>query len=620
MTKQSMQAKVRTKDARKKTQTTLRRRVAVILCVFVIVSIFFALAFLVLNIKDSYHDYRDNIVNDIKADTTAVVNSFDRELALYQNIDEQFALPCLSGEITATSAYDRISTVFDQLQGVAVFKNGKITDQFLSITPNSTFSFQSNTFSRDIINIASNHDRDGIFFIARAYASTLKECKAVHLVYDDNGGAAAFVYSLNNNYMFLIGDSSENSLENKYQIYDISSQKILPERITYTAYNYETLSNAIRQDDRSGVQIQARNADSDYYIAYVRSDIADCYIIFTRNVDNFYAYLSDAFLHRSLFLICCIALFIIIAIIMKLWLFNSVITIEKAVFSVVNGKIDNKIYMKKNNIFYPIAKTINIMVNTITDMMNREYKAVFLKEQAELSMLQSQINPHFLYNTLESIRALALRIKAYDIENMTRSLSNLFRYTINSKDIGVTVREELASITNYFVIQNYRFSNRFTYIKEFDEDSSLLMSYYMPKMILQPLVENAIHHGLEPKIGGGEVSVRVIETKRKLLITVSDTGVGIPMQKLIRINAKLSAGKNPEFPYLKKEGEHAVRGGIALENVSERIRLYFGDEYGITLYSKEGLGTDAEVILPIIKSRSEFDDIIERTNKYSREE
>lgn len=604
---------------RKHVEATLRRKVLFILLLFIAASTGITFIYLFFNIKDSYDDYCKESVNNMQGDLSAVISAFDETLDVYHNMDELYAVYCLSGEKTAYEAYSDINTIFNKLQGVAIMQNGAITDQYLNISPNSTFSFQRNTFGNDIISIAQSHQQDGTFFIARAYASTMKECRAVHIVHGSNGQAAAFVYSIDNTYNFVAGRSPETILNNRFQIYDTSSGKILPER--YTPYNYESLLNEIKQGNNSGFQIQDRDTESNYYIAYAKSSVSNGYIVFTRNVEKYEAFYSAKLKDQGFILAGYICFFIIIAFSMKLWVLDSVITIENAVFDVVKGTVSKKFYMKKNNIFYPIAQTIDFLLNTITDMLNREYKANFLKKQAELSMLQSQINPHFLYNTLESIRALALRVGAYDVEKMTKSLSNMFRYTISCKELGVTIQEELANVDNYYTIQNYRFSGRFTYIKEFKENSPLLMNYYMPKMILQPLVENAIHHGLEPKIGKGEFSIRVIETKRKLLITVSDTGIGIPMQKLIETNAKLKKNRTTENQYLKGNINPVIHGGLALLNVNERILLYFGDEYGITLYSKEGLGTDVEVILPLIKNKDEFEEIIERLNtKYSREE
>lgn len=218
------------------------------------------------------------------------------------------------------------------------------------------------------------------------------------------------------------------------------------------------------------------------------------------------------------------------------------------------------------------------------------------KKQAEYLALQNQINPHFLYNTLEGIRSEAIIAGIDSVAEMTEALATFFRYTISKVDHLVTLEDELANIENYYVIQQYRFGDRLSLSIEYEEDDEMEALFCrIPKLTLQPIVENSIYHGLEEKIGKGCLKIRIALMKNRLLITVSDDGVGMEKEKLDDLNRRMS--KAPmEDVQIKSEKQ----GGIAMVNVNNRIKLLFGEEYGLYFYSTPGVGTDVEITLPVL--------------------
>ena len=242
---------------------------------------------------------------------------------------------------------------------------------------------------------------------------------------------------------------------------------------------------------------------------------------------------------------------------------------------------------------YPLSPGTEAAVGRIRDIfVNREFISAS-KRQAQYLALQNQINPHFLYNTLEGIRSDAIVAGAQDIADMTEALSTFFRYTISNLENLVSLEEELHNVENYFRIQQYRFGERLQMRVEFDEgDKQELLRCHLLKLTLQPIVENAIIHGLEQKLADGLLRIRLELTVTRLLITVSDNGVGMPEQKVDELNAHLNAAY---FETAKWQSSH---GGIALINVNNRIKLLFGEEYGIYIYSVEGEGKDVRVTLP----------------------
>lgn len=241
-------------------------------------------------------------------------------------------------------------------------------------------------------------------------------------------------------------------------------------------------------------------------------------------------------------------------------------------------------------------------LSELEEKLQDEYSVRMVDKQAKLSALQSQINPHFLYNTLECIRSEALLYDCDSIARMAKALSSFFRYSISKKENIVTLREEFNNIENYFLIQSYRFDDKFSFeILAAPEDREAY-SCLIPKLSLQPIVENAIFHGLETKPDKGKVTIRVEMTEKNVIIIISDDGVGIGREELERMRDSLKNSRKETDQEGKSPRERG--NGIALTNVSQRIKLIFGEDYGLNLYSTKGIGTDVEIILPIMKDKS----------------
>lgn len=237
------------------------------------------------------------------------------------------------------------------------------------------------------------------------------------------------------------------------------------------------------------------------------------------------------------------------------------------------------------NHFNRMLDEIDVLTKSLLDTNTKLYKAEINKKQAELAFLHNQINPHFLYNTLESIKGLAVEEGADRIFQMVKSLAFVFRYSVKAADI-VALQEEITLVKSHIYIQQIRFNNRFTVTYHF-EDS--ILACQVPKMILQPLVENAIFHGIEPKTGSGHLVLVGKKSGGDLLLSVSDNGCGIDIWKLKELQE-----------CLLKVDETIHLDSIGLVNVNNRIKLYYGDAYGIRLNSKQGEGTLAVIRLPLL--------------------
>jgi len=207
-------------------------------------------------------------------------------------------------------------------------------------------------------------------------------------------------------------------------------------------------------------------------------------------------------------------------------------------------------------------------------------------QQAKFLALQTQINPHFLYNTLEGIRSEAMIGGVFTAAKMSELLGNFFRYNISNMDQLVTIEDELRNLKNYFHIQQFRFEDRIQMEIIFEGEIAVIKRCATPKLILQPIVENAIQHGLEPLSRQGTVTVRFHLYEAHLKIIISDDGVGMEAQELESLNARM-------------EIDEVSETSIGMENVNKRIQLLFGKDYGIRFYSKASQGTDVELTMPV---------------------
>ncbi len=224
------------------------------------------------------------------------------------------------------------------------------------------------------------------------------------------------------------------------------------------------------------------------------------------------------------------------------------------------------------------------------------------KRQSEYLALQNQINPHFLYNTLEAIRGDALSVGMDNIANITEALATFFRYTITDTGSLVTIEDELDNVDNYFKIQKYRFGEKVDITYDIPENEADILLMQLPKLTLQPIIENAIFHGLEKRSEAGTIVITIELAGNKVVIRIKDNGVGIEEEILDTINYGLS---HISLAYGTEDNRNK-KGGIALNNVCRRIKLLFGEDYGLHVYSLIGVGTEVRITLPIVKKENGY--------------
>ncbi|WP_373232743.1 sensor histidine kinase [Cohnella sp.] len=234
-----------------------------------------------------------------------------------------------------------------------------------------------------------------------------------------------------------------------------------------------------------------------------------------------------------------------------------------------------------------LINNYNAMISRMDELVNRVQKVELLKKEAEFKMLQAQIQPHFLYNTLETMRMLARGNNDPTVAEMAFSLGNILRYSL-SKGKDTTLQDELENVRAYIAIHQIRMRDL-----HFDLDvEEVVLSVKCPRFILQPLVENSMIHGLSKRRGKKKIKIRLLREKDYARIEVSDNGMGMDLEKLSMLQHILN-GKMIDTAF-ETEGT-----GIGLSNVSERIKAFFGMESGITITSTAGEGTICTLILAL---------------------
>lgn len=223
-----------------------------------------------------------------------------------------------------------------------------------------------------------------------------------------------------------------------------------------------------------------------------------------------------------------------------------------------------------------LGEEFNYMLDSIEALIGQQYQDKLLINRAQYQALQAQINPHFLYNTLDTMSSIASIQDCDLVSDLCQSLSNMFRYSLDMKYPYATVSREIAHLKNYIFVMNVRMRQEIRYHFDIDDDALL---YSVPKISIQPLVENAINHGLKNKRGEKNITIKIWQEEEKLYVMVRDDGVGMDAEKYNRLLLENDTG-------LVEEGD-----SIGLLNINARLKMIYGEEYGLSIESEPGRGS-----------------------------
>lgn len=282
--------------------------------------------------------------------------------------------------------------------------------------------------------------------------------------------------------------------------------------------------------------------------------------------------------------ICLICAFIV-SILISSMISKPITRLELLMEEAEKGNLDVSLEFESKDEIGKLSKRFNNMINKIKTLMHQVVKEQEDKRKTELKALQAQINPHFLYNTLDSIIWMA-EIDKDSVITMTDALAKLFRLSLSKGEDTIPVEHEIEHVRNYLIIQSMRYSNKFDYEIDVEED---ILKYNTLKLILQPLVENSIYHGIKNKRQKGLITIKGRRVEDRILLEVSDDGIGMDQSMCEEILKSHRTEQN-------RKGFN----GVGVKNVNERIKLYYGEQYGLEYVSRPGAGTVVKIWLPIL--------------------
>lgn len=328
-----------------------------------------------------------------------------------------------------------------------------------------------------------------------------------------------------------------------------------------------------------------------HFATTVLDEVVQNYVLYEVNrTDGQYQVMRESFLRWQIFSIILIFGAVGFAVIAAWSLSKSIYTPIKKLHDVTTTitKNDLQALMTSDNVdeITELGMSFNIMIGKIKELLDSKIKEQENLKKAELRALQAQINPHFLYNTLDTIIWLAESKKTDQVVKIVTALSSFFRISLSKGKDWITIGEEVERIKSYLTIQKMRYHDILDFKIEVDKDAS---ENTILKLILQPLVENALYHGIKNKRKGGTINVRARrKSEDEILLEVEDDGIGFTPQKLAQLRNEL----NNDSDDIKMES------GYGIGNVNNRIRLYYGKQYGLSIESQYNTGTCVTLVIP----------------------
>jgi two-component system sensor histidine kinase YesM len=267
------------------------------------------------------------------------------------------------------------------------------------------------------------------------------------------------------------------------------------------------------------------------------------------------------------------------------WMISGSITkpireLHKTTRVIAAGNLDVRVENKNVDEIAGLSMSFNVMIEKIKELIENSKKEQENLKKSELKALQAQINPHFLYNTLDTIVWMAEANKTEQVIEIVKAFSNFFRITLSKGRDWISVRDEVEHIRSYLIIQKIRYRDILDFEIKVSEE---ILDYKILKLTLQPIVENALYHGVKNKRSGGTITIKgILDTDKSILFEIGDNGIGIEEDKLQKIQREL-----------KNDSAEAIitDSGFGLANVQKRIRLYYGKQYGLSIESEYGSGT-----------------------------
>ena len=423
---------------------------------------------------------------------------------------------------------------------------------------------------RNIDNIFK-YSADEVFSISKAVVdSSTEEIKGVilidvkldaikNIIENSKPGTAGFIYIMDSNKEIVYTPVNNIVYRIKDEWIDNVNNEIITKKINGENYQLSKIDSTYTKWKTIGIFPESESLRVIKYITYYSIAVAILALIIAE----------------------------ILVIIFTKSIVNPIQKLKKLMKKAQEGDLTVSFISKYDDEIGELGNSFNTMVKEIDNLINLVQIEEKNKRKAEMNVLQAQIKPHFMYNTLDTIRWMAEEHNEEDIVEIIEAFTSLLRISLSSGKEIINVRDELKHVESYLTIQKIRYEEKLNYEIEFDES---ILNYKLIKLILQPLVENAIYHGIKEKRGNGKIIITAKVENDHLCFTVIDNGKGIEEDKLNKINNML-----------KESNEKKNEIGYGIFNVNARIKLIYGNEYGLTYKSIYGEGTIVELRHPIVE-------------------
>lgn len=478
-------------------------------------------------------------------------------------------------EENRNKTYQALYASTSELRRVAQFELYSIGGICKYSTSTRTLNTKLPTYS-GILKAAADQPDELIIRGVNEYTSASKDIllRSARTIIDNSGNSIGYIVAAMKSADF------ENLLEDTYSPRD---SIVILDRQWHTIFSTEPakeklIGPMLRERLMKGEDLTDLSKENNFHVSPLGS--TGFYIVLQRDE----IFTTD--ISKTIYSVCAVMtlLSLLLCIVVSVKISNNLAkpihTITKAMHEVEEGYLDTRIETERIDEFGGLAIKFNIMTGKLRGYVERQIKQQQELNDSNIAMMQAQLNPHFIYNTLDTIKWVAKANNIPEISTLVASLAKILRTSISSGQL-ITLKEELTLAQCYIDIQRIRFGGEFKYIVEIEGE---LEKCIVPKLIIQPLVENAIIHGLVDRIDGN-IHINVSEENEKLQISISDDGCGMSKEMMESLNSR---DRN-------RSGEN-----IGFTNVNSIIRLRYGDEYGVSVSAIEKGGTKVKVVLPVI--------------------
>lgn len=523
---------------------------------------------------DSYIDYMENIAYMIAYGKDAQNYLFTEmpveEAAYGERLREQF-------RIILKSRNDIKNIGIIQKDGRFLFNDG-----YKVINPNvdvSSLGWYRDVMEKEGDSLLTSSHVQHVIKGERPWVITLS--RAIHN-FGGSGGKEGVVF-LDLNYSAISELCDQNTIDSKGYVFILDQDGNIvyhpQQQQLYNELQTESIDKLMKAETDT---ITVGTGDNAKIYTLSRSEKTGWTVVGCMNMAEL---VKDSRKAQSMYVIIAIALVIISLLFSSLIARNITLPIQKLRDSMAKVQTGDfsaaSVDIYSRNEIGSLTRSFNVMTHRIEELMAQNVHEQEEKRKSELKALQSQINPHFLYNTLDSIIWMAEGKKNEEVVLMTASLARLLRQSISNEDEVVPVRQEIEYIRSYLTIQKMRYKDKL----EFTIDVDPAINYVtIIKLVLQPIIENAIYHGLKYKESKGMLLVRGYEEGENAVLEITDNGVGMEPEVLEHI--------------FEKHKVNYRSNGVGVYNVQKRLKLYYGNDYGITYKSSKGVGTTAIIKIP----------------------